>query len=93
MDCFTNHDCVDVCVTKIEVGRVKGNRSILEAWLKDQRTKLFAGEHHQVGYTVPSSQVIGNIVAVQHGNGCLWELEVESNAKNHWPIIWDGDEP
>ncbi len=32
-------------------------------------------------------------MAVQHGNGCLWKFKVESNAKNNWPVIWDGDEP
>ncbi len=80
---FTDRDCVDVCIAEIEVGRVKGNRSILEARLEDQRTNFIAGECHQVGYAMPSSQVIGNVVAVRHGNGRLWELEVEYNAENH----------
>jgi hypothetical protein len=93
MDRFTDRDCINICIAKIEVGRAKGNWSILEALLKDQRTNFFVGERCQVGYTVPRSQVIGNIVAVGHGKGQLWELEVESNSKNHWPVIWDGDGP
>ncbi len=93
MDRFTDHDCVDVHIAEIKVGRAKGNRSILEAQLEDQHTNFITGEHRQVGYAVPSSQVIGNVVAVRHGNGCLWELKVESNAENRWPVTWDGDEP
>jgi hypothetical protein len=71
MDHFADYDCVNVCIAKIEVGRAKGNRSILETLLKDQCTNFIAGERRQVGYAMPSSQVIDNVVALQHGNGCL----------------------
>jgi hypothetical protein len=55
MDRFTDRDCVDVCIAEIEVGRAKGDWSILESWLKDQHTNFIAGEHCRIGYTVPRS--------------------------------------
>ena len=53
---------------------------------------LVAGQGGEVGHAVPRSQIVGDIIPIDHGDGCVWELNVEANAEHRWPVIWHGDE-